>query len=170
MPLGAPVQIAYAVHDVRAAAALWATRGAGPFFVLEHIPVVHVRHRGVPAAVDHSSAYGPWGPGLVELVQDHTVGPSPVRDVVGDGEGLHHLAFFVDDLAAAQAELAERGWPEALYAETAAGSAFVFHDATATLGHMVELYEGTERLRGFYERVAAASRGWDGTDPVRVIG
>ena len=170
--LGAPVQVAYAVRDVRAAAARWAERdGAGPFFVNEHIPVVNVRYRGAPGAFDHSSAYGQWGDVMVELVQDHTAGPSAVRDVVGEGgEGLHHVAFFVDDLDAAQAVLAARGWPEAMRAETASGAVFVFHDATAELGHMIELYVGSPGLRGFYAMVAAAARGWDGADPVRTIG
>lgn len=171
--LGRPVQLAYAVRDARAAAAEWAERdGAGPFFVNAHIPVVNVRYRGTPGAFDHTSAYGQWGDVMVELVQDHTVGPSAVRDVVGErGTGLHHLAFMVDDLAAAQAALAARGWPEAMYAEVAgSGTAFVFHDATAELGHMIELYVGSPGLRGFYTMVADAARGWDGRDPVRSIG
>ena len=169
--LGKPVQIAYAVRDVRAAAARWAeSDGAGPFFVNEHIAVEKVRYRGGPGTFDHSSAYGQWGDVMIELVQDHTVGRSPVRDVVGEGgEGLHHVAFFVDDLADAQAGLAARGWPEALYAETASGAAFVFHDAVAELGHMVELYVGSRSLRGFYAMVADAAKGWDGSDPVRSV-
>ena len=104
--LGAPVQIAYAVRDAEAAAASWASKfRAGPFFVRRHIAVSEVRHRGAPSVFDHTSAYGQWGDVMVELVQDHTVGPSPVADVVGPGgEGLHHLAYFVDDLPADEPE------------------------------------------------------------------
>ena len=169
--LGPPVQIAYAVPDARAAAAQWAAScGAGPFFVREHIPLVDVEVRGVPASFDHSSAYGQWGTVMVELVQDHTVGPSPVRERFGVGEsGLHHLAFFVDDHVSASAAMAARGWAEALFAQTSSGQGFAFHDATATLGHMVEIYEGTPRLRGFYSMVAHASLGWDGSRPVREL-
>ena len=170
--LGPPVQIAYAVKDVDAAAAEWLSfRGAGPFFIRRHIAVRDVRHRGLASAFDHTSAYGQWGTLMVELVQDHTVGPSPIADVVGvGGEGLHHLAFFVDDLDAGSARLADHGWLEALYARTSSGQGFAFHDATATLGHMVEIYEPTVGLRGFYAMVAAAAKGWDGSDPVRVLG
>jgi catechol 2,3-dioxygenase-like lactoylglutathione lyase family enzyme len=167
--LGAPVQIAYAVPDVHAAAERWAaTVGAGPFFVAEHIPLVEVRYRGAPGQFDHSSAYGQWGRVMVELVEDHTPGPSPVKDVVGESlSGLHHLAFFVDDIGATAARLVALGWPEALHAVTSTGSAFAFHDATATLGHMIELYEPTPRLLGFYAMVADAADGWDGQEPVR---
>ena len=168
---GPPVQIAYAVPDVDAAARHWAAvHGAGPFFLNRHIPVSNVRYRGAPGSFDHSSAYGQWGAVMVELVQDHTVGPSPVADVVGrGGMGLHHLAFFVDDHVSASAAMAARGWAEALFAQTSSGQGFAFHDATATLGHMVEIYEGTPRLRGFYSMVAHASLGWDGSRPVREL-
>ena len=120
---------------------------------------------------DHTSAYGQWGDVMVELVQDHTAGPSPVADVVGPaGEGLHHLAYFVHDLPAASASLQEAGWPEALFARTSSGQAFAFHDATATLGHMIEIYEPTPGLIGFYAMVKNAATGWDGSDPLRVRG
>ncbi len=167
--LGPPVQIAYAVTDLDAAALQWADRfRAGPFFVSEHIAVDDVRYRGAPGSFDHSSAYGQWGEVMVELVNDHTVGPSPVADVVGPGgSGLHHLAYFVDDLATAQSALVRLGWPEALWARTPSGVAFAFHDAVGTLGHMIEIYEGTPALRGFYAMVREAAVGWDGSDPVR---
>jgi Glyoxalase/Bleomycin resistance protein/Dioxygenase superfamily len=107
---------------------------------------------------------------MVELVKDHTIGPSPVRDIVGDGgEGLHHLAFFAPDLPALSAQLAARGWPEALYAETASGQVFMFHDASATLGHMIELYEPTPALLGFYAAVRDTALDWDGSEPVRSV-
>ena len=167
--LGPPVQIAYAVADLDAAALVWTERfGAGPFFVSEHIAVHDVRYRGAAGSFDHSSAYGQWGGLMVELVKDHTEGPSPVADVVGPGgTGLHHLAYFVDDLARTQSALVQLGWPEALWAQTPSGVAFAFHDAVGTLGHMIEIYEGTPALRGFYAMVRDAASGWDGSDPVR---
>lgn len=172
MGLGRPVQIAYAVRDLDAAIERWvATTGAGPFFVLEHIRLTSARYRGEPASFDHSSAYGQWGDVMLELVRDHTEGPSPVRDVVGaDGEGLHHVAFMVEDLDVEVRRLARLGWTEALWAETSPGSAFVFCDATDDLGHMVELYEPSPGLVGFYEMVADASRSWDGEHPARRLG
>lgn len=169
--LGPPVQIAYAVRDVRVAAVRWAaTHGAGPFFVMDHIALAEVRYRGAPGSFDHSSAYGQWGTLMVELVCDHTIGPSPVADVVGvGGEGLHHVAHFVKSLPLAGAALVENGWAEALHARTARGSQFAFHDAVASLGHMIELYEPSPGLVAFYERVAAAALAWDGSDPVRTL-
>ncbi len=167
--LARPVQIAYAVTDLEAAVADFSHRlGAGPFFVLEHIELAAVRYRGKPGAFDHSSAYGQWGEVMLELVRDHTPGPSAVKDVLGPrATGLHHLAFLVDNLEAASKQLTQRGWPEAMWARTATGVEFVFADATADLGHMIELYEPSADLLGFYAMVRGAARDWDGREPLR---
>jgi catechol 2,3-dioxygenase-like lactoylglutathione lyase family enzyme len=171
MRLGPPVQIAYAVPDVQSAARSWAERvGAGPFFVREHIPLLDVLIRGRPGTFDHSSAYGQWGAVMVELVEDHGDGPSPVRDLFpGGGSGLHHLAFFVEDVDQAVATLLTQGHELAMSARTASGLAFCFVDTSPALGHMVELYEPVPALRAFYAMVRAAADGWDGADPVRAL-
>lgn len=169
--LGRPVQIAYAVPDAVEHAHRWSrTFGAGPFFVRRHIELASVTYRGEPAVFDHTSAYGQWGDVMVELVQDHGTGPSIVRErFAPDESGLHHLAYFVDDLDAATAAAAAHGFPLAMAAATATGLRFHFLDAVAELGHVLELYERDERLAGFYERVAAAALDWDGDDPVRFL-
>jgi len=40
-------------------------------------------------------------------------------------------------------------------------------DLSATLGHMLELYEPNEDLRRFYAHVCKCAAGWDGERPVR---
>jgi catechol 2,3-dioxygenase-like lactoylglutathione lyase family enzyme len=169
--LGPPVQIAYAVPDAEVFARRWATStGAGPFFLRRHIAVVDVTYRGRPAAFDHTSAYGQWGSIMLELVHVHTPGPNVVTDVIGDSPtGLHHLAFLVADLDAATEHLDEHGHPLAMTAHTGNGTEFRFVDASRALGHMIELYVDSDRLRAFYAEVADAALGWDGTDPVREL-
>ena len=169
--LGAPVQIAYAVPDVNAAAQTWARDfGAGPFFVRPHIELVEVVYRGRPGTFDHTAAYGQWGALMVELVVDHGRTESPIRDMYPPGEaGLHHLAFVVDDLHDTLKALVAGSYEIAMSARTTGGTEFHFVDATATHGHMLELYERSDRLRGFYAMVASAARDWDGHDPVRML-
>jgi len=151
-PLGTPVQVAYAVRDVREAAARFAaTTGAGPFFVIEHIALATARVHGRAATFDHSSAYGQWGPVMVELVEEHGVALRPVGTI-------HHVAFMVDSLPDASGWCNANGWPEVLLAETSGGQRFAFHDATDELGHLVELYEPSAALLSFYAMVAAASK------------
>jgi catechol 2,3-dioxygenase-like lactoylglutathione lyase family enzyme len=168
--LGRPVQIAYAVPDAVAHARRWAAElGAGPFFVRPHIEVLDVFHRGAPATFDHTAAYGQWGDVMVELVEDHTDGPSVVRDMYPSGAmGVHHLAFFVPDIAAATAGLNALGHATAMTARTRSGIRFHFIDTSARLGHMVELYERSTPLSAFYAQVADAAKDWDGSDPVRI--
>jgi hypothetical protein len=166
--LGAPVQIAYAVVDAEAAAHRWASEfGAGPFFLAPHIPVTDVIHRGVPGVFDHTSAYGQWGSIMVELVQDHGTGPSAVRDLFAPGEtGLHHMAYFVEDLDGTTESLGALGF-ELAQSAVAGTTRFNFIDAVELTGHFFELYEPSDALVGFYQRVRAAAIDWDGSDPVR---
>ncbi|MFT5203327.1 MAG: hypothetical protein ACI9C1_002726 [Candidatus Aldehydirespiratoraceae bacterium] len=159
--LGQPVQIAYAVDDIREAARTWGNLGVGPFFVRDHIAVTAVRVDGSPGGFDHSAAYGQWGDIMVELIAVHTPAPPPL--------GLHHMAFFVDDFAAAAGELTDRGWPEAIYAETPGGTPFAHFDARHELGHFVEIYERTESMERLYDRVRAASVGWIGEALIREL-
>lgn len=172
---GLPVrQLAYAVQDVDAAALAHHRQfGSGPFFVLRHVALERSVHRGVERPFDHSSAYGQWGGVMVELVQQHNPDPSAVHDMYpyGSGrEGLHHAALFVDDLDAAIAQFGAEGMPLAQLSVTQTGTAFAFVDARASMGHMLELYEPTPQLTGFYSFVADAANGWDGCDPVRELG
>jgi hypothetical protein len=168
-----PRQIAYFVPDIRAAAMAHHRRfGSGPFFVIEHIALSRSEHRGMAQPLDHSSAYGQWGTQMVEFVQQHNPEPSAYHDLYphgSGGAGLHHIACFVESLEAAIAECAAAGMPLAHYAETATGTEFAFVDATASLGHMLELYEPSPGLTGFYAMVAGAAHGWDGEDPIRTL-
>ncbi len=167
-------QLAYKVNGLEAAAAAHHRKfGSGPFFVLRHVVLSSSQHRGVERAFDHSSAYGQWGSVMVELVVQHNPDPSALHDMFpfGSGkEGLHHAALFVDDLEAEIARFAAEGAPLAQLSVTESGTAFVFVDARDSLGHMLELYQPTPQLTGFYDFVAAAAQGWDGKDLIRELG
>jgi hypothetical protein len=163
---GGPVQLAYAVDDVTEAARRWNANGVGPFFVLEHIDVHNVRVHGTPSTFDHSSAYAQWGDVMVELICQHDSG----GERIVPASGIHHVACFVENFEAAAAQLTAAGLPEVLYAETAGGMAFGFHDARPERGHLVEIYERTEGLARFYDMVRESAVGWDGSDPIRNLG
>jgi hypothetical protein len=164
-------QIAYFVADVRVAAERHAALyGSGPFFVAEHIALRRAVYRGVEGVLDHSSAYGQWGDVMIEFVQQNDPGPSVFRELYPDGgEGMHHVALIVDDLAAARARFEAAGMPVALHAEMMDGFTFLMMDAVAQYGHFVELYEGVPTLTGFYDTVRAAAQGFDGRNVIRDI-
>lgn len=172
LPALRPVQVAYHVPDPAAAAVRYARDfGWGPFFVMEHIPLAHSLHRGKPAPFDHTSAYGQAGDVMVELITQHDDSPSALRDMYGATEsGLHHVAYFVPNLADALSAFRERGYEVALDARTATGTEFAMVDLVRELGHMIELYEQRDDLAKFYAYVKRKSEGWDGANPVRKLG
>jgi catechol 2,3-dioxygenase-like lactoylglutathione lyase family enzyme len=167
-------QLAYKVNDLEAAAlAHHRAFGSGPFFVLRHVALASSQHRGVERPFDHSSAYGQWGSVMVELVVQHNPDPSALHDMFPHGsgrEGLHHAALFVDDLDAEIARFAAEGAPLAQLSVTQTGTGFAFVDTREALGHMLELYEPTPQLTGFYDFVADAAKRWDGRYLIRELG
>ncbi len=167
-------QLAYKVNDLEAAAAAhYRAFGSGPFFVLRHVALASSVHRGVARPFDHSSAYGQWGSVMVELVVQHNAEDSALHEMFPHGsgrEGLHHAALFVDNLDAAIARFEAEGSPLAQLSVTTSGTAFAFVDARASIGHMLELYEPTPQLTGFYDMIAEAANGWDGKDLLRELG
>jgi hypothetical protein len=164
-----PVQLAYHVPDPeRQARRCAAEFGWGPFFLLEHIPLARCRYRGTDARFDHTSAYGQAGEMMIELITQSDDSPSVLRDLYrADQTGVHHIAQFVPDLPACLASLRTRGVTIALEATTTNGVDFAMADTTATLGHMLELYEPVPALKRFYSYVRRAAEGWDGSEPVR---
>jgi len=167
-----PVQVAYHVPDPEAAARQYAAAfGWGPFFLMEHITLARSAYRGQPAVFDHSSAYGQAGELMIEFISQHGDQPSALRDLYSASQsGLHHVASFVPDLAAAVAAFRGRGYEAALEARTATGVEFAMIDTSRDLGHMIEIYEPVGQLKRFYEHVRKASHHWDGRDPVRRLG
>ncbi len=167
-------QLAYYVPDMVAAARAHSEAfGSGPYFVLRHVPLASSQHRGIERAFDHSSCYGQWGNVMVEFVELHSSDPSAISDVFPSGSGqrgLHHTAVMVDDLNQAIADFASKGMALAQLSETATGTRFAFVDATSTLGHMIEMYEPSEALSGFYAMVRTAAEAWDGSDLIRELG
>jgi len=146
--------------------------GAGPFFLNENIKLSWAEHRGQPADFIHSSAFGQWGEVMVEVLQQEDGSTNtPYRDMYApDEEGLHHTAMMVPDIDEAIAYFERHGMPLATRCRLAGSDTeFAFIDARKTLGHMIEIYLGSEGLHGFYKMVRDASIGWTGDDPVRSL-
>jgi catechol 2,3-dioxygenase-like lactoylglutathione lyase family enzyme len=166
---GAIRQIAYFVPDIAAAAERHhALFGSGPYYVAEHIPLRRCEHRGRPAELDHSSAYGQWGKIMIEFAQQNNSGPSVFRDLYPEGrQGMHHVALTVDDLSSALRQYADEGMETALYAELATGQAYAMVDAVMAYGHFIELYEPNEVVTYVYDLVRSSAENFDGQQLIR---
>jgi hypothetical protein len=168
------VQVAYFVPDAEQAALEMtrsASQRAGPFFFVRNIELAWGERRGSPCTFVHSSAFGQCGGIMLEFVQQEDEGPSPFRDLYpSGGQGIHHVATIVESLDAAISHYESIGCGLAARACTKTGTEFAFIDTVDRLGHMVEVYEASPALTGFYQMVEAAAADWDGSDPIRAIG
>jgi hypothetical protein len=169
-PLGEPHHHAYVVDDIEATVTrLVDGLGAGPFVLIERVPFASTLSRGEPATFLHDSAFGSCGGGVIELMQTAELAPQRVeRGLAGQRPRLQHVGYVLapGDVAPVRSALEERGLPE--YLTTQLGDAVsTMHDASATLGHDLEIHADNQGLRDFFGMVRAAADGWDGADPLR---
>lgn len=162
--------IGYVVDDLRAGVQRFAgDHGAGPFFAMEHMVFDEVTFAGEPAVYDHSSAFGAWGPILVELTQVHDAQPAGLREaLVAPGAGLGHVGFVVESLESEVARLTAAGLRPFHAGRTGPASAVWLHGGEL-FGHPVEVLQERDEILGFYAMVRAAAVGWDGSDPLRIM-
>ena len=162
--------VGYVVEDLgRDVPRFAAATGAGPFYAMEHIAFDEVTYRGEPATYDHSSAFGVWGPLIVELTQVHDAQPAGLRDaLVGPGSGVGHVAWLADSLDDETARLTALGITPFHAGRTGPASA-VWFDGGDRFGHPIEVLQRRDELLGFYAMLREASIGWDGSEPLRIM-
>jgi hypothetical protein len=160
--------LGYVVADLGVDVARFAASfGAGPFFAMEHIRFDEVSYRGEPAIYDHSSAFGAWGPLIVELSQVHAAEPAGLREqLVAPGGGVGHVAWLADSLQLETERLQGLGIQPFHAGRTGPASA-VWFDGGRLLGHPIEVLQRRDELLGFYDLVRDAAEGWDGSRPMR---
>jgi hypothetical protein len=160
-------QAAWIVPDLRKSVDRWVrTMGVGPFFLLEKIPL-EVSHRGVNRVVECTFALAQAGPLQIELVYQHSPGPSCYRDSVPNDDGFHHVAAFCD--YDREVEAYKKMGYELATSGVFGDMRYCYVDTTKTLGFMVELLEESATTREHFEKVTRAAENWDGRDPIRSL-
>jgi Glyoxalase/Bleomycin resistance protein/Dioxygenase superfamily len=170
--LGEPHHYAYVVEDIETTVnRLVDQLGAGPFLLVESVPLENVLSRGEPAKFKHNSAFGACGAGVIELMETISLAPERVEErFSGPRPGIHHVAYAVprtevDDL---RSSLDQRGLPQYLSAQLGE-TENTFHDASASLGHDIEIHVDCQALRDFFGMVSGGAEGWDGSEPLRPV-
>ena len=170
--LGEPHHYAYVVEDIEATVhRLVDQLGAGPFFLIERVPVENVRSRGEPAEFVHASAFGHCGDGPIELMQAVRLAPERVeKRFSGPWPRIHHVGYVVPptEVADLRRALDERGLSQYLSSQLGEVET-TLHDASAVLGHDIEIHADNEGLRNFFEMVRGGAQGWDGSEPLRPV-
>jgi hypothetical protein len=163
-------QVAWVVNSLEDSMQRWlTTTRCGPFYVVPHAKVERVLYRGAPASIDFSTALAQTGPIQIELIEQHSDGPSAYRDVYAKGqEGFHHLCMMTNSFDADLERHRLEGSPVAT--QGAFGDMrFAYVDTRARLGHMTEIIEDRASIRQLFKMVADAAVDWDGTKPVRYL-
>jgi methylmalonyl-CoA/ethylmalonyl-CoA epimerase len=167
-----PHHHAYVVDDIEATVNRLADQlGAGPFFLIENVPLENLLSRGQPAEFAHNSAFGSCGGGVIELMETVSLAPERVaKSFSGPRPRIHHVAYAVPptEVALLRSLLDERGLPQYLSARTGDVDN-TFHDATAVLGHDLEIHVDSQGLRDVFSMVSDAAKAWDGSEPLRPV-
>ena len=166
-------QIAYVVPDVYLAAERHAEMfGSGPFFLSRHLAFDGHLYRGQAASVDVDIALGQCGEMQIELIQLNDDRASVFREVESRSVNqtrMHHICLHPLNLEVKIHECADAGYAVAFDFTTPSGTRIVMLDTLSRLGHFLELYERTEEIGDFYDRIKYASVGFDGVGLVRPI-
>ncbi len=168
--LGEVNQIAFIPEDFDACLRFWtATMGAGPFFYLAGTVAMHSSYLGATTRPVLDIALGHWGDMQIEIIRQTNDAPSPYkawRDA--GGVGVHHICIAVPDIAAAKQLAAAKGM-QILLTGAANGAEWIYVDTGGGPGTIVEIIQHSAASQGLMDMVRAASRGWEGRDPVRRI-
>jgi hypothetical protein len=162
-------QLGFVVDDVLVAAARWAAVfGVGPFTVLPRLTST-VTYRGREIEQETQIATAQAGPVQIELIQQHSDGPSIFRDLYPPGEsGFHQLCTVTHDFDGKVARFEALGY-EVAGSIDARGHRVAYIDTVADFGFFTEV---VAYRADFLEQVAQLARTcseWDGADPVRIL-
>jgi len=172
---GPLLQVGLIVRDVDQALAYWTqVLDVGPFYVIREARIGNFFYRGRPSEdIVITMAFAQSGEMQIELIQQHNDAPSGYREFLSAGrEGAQHLSSWFEDPAAydeARTALLGRGMQVVHETVSNDGSPrFAYFDSGVPFAPMIELSEAMlPGARIVQDTVIAASRGWDGTDPIR---
>ena len=164
--LGPLRQNGYVVVDMDAALAHWVdVLGIGPWHVYEHLPVEEFSYRGTPSTIDMTIALSQQGTLQLELIAQHDEQPSVYRDFLelnGGRGGLHHLAFWPEDMDAATAKGHELGWELGMQGRVGPAGWFKYFLTEDHGGTVMEL--ASVRRQWWWEEEAERGLHWTGAD------
>jgi catechol 2,3-dioxygenase-like lactoylglutathione lyase family enzyme len=159
-------QVAYLVEDLDGSVARWARfAGIGPWTIYRNVSM-HGAYHGQATEILMDVALSYQDELQIELIRPHGGSVSPYQD--GSGRilvGMHHIAWFTDDLERDKAKARERGMRIGFEAENAA-SKVAYFDSPDEPGLLFEFMLATPMLLEGFAQGVAASRTWDGQTAV----
>lgn len=167
--LGEIRQLGYVVPDIEKAMEYWSTvMGVGPWFYNPRVPIEGYHYDGKSHDVHNSVALANSGFVQVELIQTRNDAPSMYRDFQKAGHtGLQHVAYWTQDYDEDLAQMQAEGFNVKMGGTVGANGRFVYFDREMHPGTVIELSEVVGPKGRMFDMIREASKGWDGSDPVR---
>ena len=135
---GYRVEIGVVVRDIEQATQEVARLLDCPAPEIYHSDVIHGEYRGQPDEIRTCLAYFDLGGAYLKLIEEAGAPSSFTEQLDATGEGVHHIALFVDDLPAQEKRMEAMGI-EAIQRHPSSKVDGVFWDTRATLKTMLEL-------------------------------
>lgn len=142
-------QIAIVVHDIEEACKRWAQILGQPVpnvIVTQPGNEVNMTYRGQPSNAQAKLAFFNLGQVQLELIEP--VGePSTWKEALDrNGESVHHIAFWTEDMQASAEFLKQHGIPLVQRGDMGEGQ-YAYFDAQQQLGLQIELLERVRKAR-----------------------
>ena len=168
-PVSTIGQIAYIVDDLDKALKHWVeVLGIGPFVLIDSSIIEEARYHGQPTDVNITAALSYNGSMCVEVIEQKNGSPSVYQEVMKKrGAGFHHWGIMTENFEEEIARYEAMGYPLAFSGKVTIGGRFAYMDSFDDLNGMIELIEFTPVVKELFEGLQAASKDWDGQDPVR---
>lgn len=167
--LGEIRQLGYVVPDIEKAMEHWSSvMGVGPWFYNPKVPIEGYHYDGKPHDVHNSVALANSGFIQVELIQTRNDAPSMYRDFQkAEHAGLQHVAYWTQSYDEDLARMEAQGFKVKMGGTVGANGRFVYFDREMHPGTVIELSEVVGPKGRMFDMIREASRGWDGSDPIR---
>lgn len=132
--------------------------GVGPWRVVEKPVIDNFSHRGVEGTLNFSFAVGHMGTMQIEIIEQHDDAPSTYNEFLhatnGAG-GLHHVAYWPDDMDEAEAQVSALGWTLVTAGEVGPHGRFRYYETPQPriglpTGTVMELAEVNGRRREYF--------------------
>lgn len=161
-------QIGYIVEDLDASIQHWIdTTGVGPWTVFRNVSM-NATYHGEPTMVTLHVGLAYQNDIQIELIQPTNEARSPYRAANGDLVlGAHHIAWLTDNLESAVAQAEAAGMRTVFRAENPS-TRVAYLEMAGEPGVRFEFIESAATAQ-LIEQGIAASRHWDGSNPVQVI-
>jgi hypothetical protein len=168
---GQVVHVAYVVPDIDVAMIEWLSGlGIGPWTCIRNIELESV-YCGKPLTLRLHEALAYAGTLQIQLVQclNDPDEPTPYQARQQSGAwGLHHVAYFTDDIDRDVALATEQGFGSSCEMQSKDGHRYFYmRSDNPTTEVWIEFLEEFPLISDIYRQGIAETASWDGSDPVR---